>query len=55
LPHVYVLPTPPGEREAVIARTSKQLLARYAREDQSLTVQVMDADYEVPMNSRLAR
>jgi len=39
----------PGEHEAVIARTSKQLLARYAREDQSLTVQVMDADYEVPI------
>lgn len=35
---------PPSEREAVIARTSKQLLARYAREDQSLTVRVMDAD-----------
>ena len=34
---------PPSEREAIIARTSKQLLARYAREDQSLTVQVMDA------------
>lgn len=40
---------PPSEREAVIARTSKQLLARYAREDQSLTVQVMDADHEEPI------
>lgn len=40
---------PPSEREAIIARTSKQLLARYAREDQSLTVQVMDADHEEPI------
>jgi len=40
---------PPSEREAVIARTSKQLLARYAREDQSLTVQVIDADHDEPI------
>ncbi len=40
---------PPNEREAVIARTSKQLLARYARDDQSLTVQVMDADHDEPI------
>ena len=40
---------PPSEREATIARTSKQLLSRYAREDQSLTVQVMDADHEEPI------
>jgi excisionase family DNA binding protein len=40
---------PPSEREAIIARTSKQLLARYAREDQSLTVQVMDADHDEPI------
>ena len=40
---------PPSEREAIIARTSKQLLSRYAREDQSLTVQVMDADHEEPI------
>ncbi len=40
---------PPSERETVIARTSKQLLARYAREDQSLTVQVMDADHDEPI------
>jgi len=37
---------PPSEHEAVIARTSKQLLARYVREDQPLTVQVMDIDLE---------
>jgi excisionase family DNA binding protein len=40
---------PPSEREAVIARTSKHLLSRYAREDQSLTVQVMDADHDEPI------
>jgi excisionase family DNA binding protein len=40
---------PPSEREAVIARTSKQLLSRYAREDHSLTVQVMDADHDEPI------
>ena len=40
---------PPSEREAIIARTSKQLLAPYAREDQSLTVQVMDADHDEPI------
>jgi excisionase family DNA binding protein len=40
---------PPSEREAVIARTSKQLLARYARDDQSLTVQVMDAEHDEPI------
>lgn len=40
---------PPSEREAIIARTSKQLLARYAREDQPLTVQVMDADHDEPI------
>jgi len=40
---------PPSEREAIIARTSKQLLARYAREDQPLTVQVVDADHDEPI------
>jgi excisionase family DNA binding protein len=40
---------PPSEREAIIARTSKQLLSRYVREDQPLTVQVMDADQEEPI------
>ncbi len=42
---------PPSEREAILARTSKQLLSRYAREDQSLTVQVMDADHDEPIES----
>lgn len=40
---------PPSEREAITARTSRQLLSRYAREDQPLTVQVMDADHDEPI------
>ncbi|NJL55112.1 helix-turn-helix domain-containing protein [bacterium] len=40
---------PPSEREAIIARTSKQLLSRYAREDQPLTLRVMDADHDEPI------
>ena len=37
---------PPTEKESSIARVSKQLLARYAHEDESLTVRVIDADHE---------
>lgn len=40
---------PPNEQESVIARTSKQLLARYAREDQPLTLRVIDADHDEPL------
>ena len=40
---------PPTERESIIARTSKQLLARYAREDQPLTLRVIDADHDEPL------
>ncbi len=40
---------PPTERESVIARTSKQLLSRYAREDQPLTLRVIDADHDEPL------
>jgi len=40
---------PPSEREAIIARTSKQMLSHYARENQPLTVQVIDADHEEPI------
>jgi len=40
---------PPTERDAIIARTSKQLLARFAREDQPLTVRVVDADHDEPL------
>ena len=40
---------PPSERESIIARTSRQLLSRYAREDEPLMVQVIDADHEEPI------
>lgn len=40
---------PPSEREAIIARTSRQLLSRYAREDQPLTLRVMDAAHDEPI------
>jgi excisionase family DNA binding protein len=40
---------PPSEREAIIARTSKQLLSRYAREDQPLTLRVIDVDHDEPL------
>jgi excisionase family DNA binding protein len=40
---------PPTEREAHIARTSKQLLSRHIREDKSLTLRVMDAEREKPI------
>jgi hypothetical protein len=32
----------PDARESHLARTSRKLLARYAREDQSLTLRVLD-------------
>ena len=40
---------PPTERESIIARTSKQLLSRYAREDQPLTLRVINADHDEPL------
>jgi excisionase family DNA binding protein len=40
---------PPSEREAIIARTSRHLLSRYAREDQPLTLRVIDAVHEEPI------
>ena len=40
---------PPSEKESSVARTSKQLLSRYAREDESLTVRVIDSDHEEPI------
>jgi excisionase family DNA binding protein len=40
---------PPNEQESIIARTSKQLLSRYAREDQPLTLRVIDADHDEPL------
>lgn len=40
---------PPSEKESSIARTSKQLLSRYARADQPLTLRVIDADRDEPV------
>ena len=40
---------PPTERESIIARTSRQLLSRHAREDQPLTLRVTDADHDEPI------
>ena len=40
---------PPTEKESTIARTSKQLLSHYAREDQPLTLRVIDADRDEPI------
>ncbi len=40
---------PPSERESRLARTSKQVLSRYARSDQPLTVRVIDADHDEPI------
>lgn len=35
---------PPNEHESNLARTSKQLLSRYAREDQSLILHILDSE-----------
>jgi excisionase family DNA binding protein len=40
---------PPTEQESAVARNSGQLLARYAREDQPLTLRVADAEHEEPI------
>ena len=40
---------PPSERDSRIARTSKQLLSRYAGEDQPLSLRVIDAEHEQPI------
>lgn len=40
---------PPTEQDSTVARTSRQLLSRYAQEDQPLTLQVIDADHEEPI------
>lgn len=40
---------PPNEKESSIARVSKQLLSRHAREDEPLTVRVIDSDHEEPI------
>ncbi len=43
---VAIRQLPPTEHESIAARQSKQRLARYARENQSLTLHVTDADHE---------
>ncbi len=40
---------PPTEQESTMARNSGQLLARYAREDQSLMLRVIDAQQAEPI------
>jgi excisionase family DNA binding protein len=40
---------PPSARDAAIARASGQHLSRYARSNQPLTVQVIDAEQEQPI------
>lgn len=40
---------PPSERESITARTSHQLLSRYVREDQPLTLRVIDDDHDEPI------
>jgi excisionase family DNA binding protein len=40
---------PPNERESNLARTSKQLLSHYTQEDQPLTLRVIDADQDQPI------
>jgi excisionase family DNA binding protein len=40
---------PPSEQESTVARISKQLLSRYAREDESLTLRVIDSEHEEPI------
>jgi excisionase family DNA binding protein len=37
---------PPDERESNLARTSKQLLSRYTRQNQPLTMRVIDAEHD---------
>ena len=40
---------PPTEREAAIARSSKQLLSRHVHHEKSLTLQVIDAERDGPI------
>jgi len=40
---------PPSERDSRIARSSKQLLSRYVRDDQPLTLRLIDAEQEQPI------
>ena len=40
---------PPTSQESTLARTSRQLLSRYAQENQPLTLRVIDADQAEPI------
>jgi hypothetical protein len=40
---------PPNEDESSIARFSKQVLSRHAREHEPLTVRVIDAEHDEPI------
>jgi len=40
---------PPTEQDSTVARTSRQLLSRYAQADQPLTLRVIDADQGEPI------
>ncbi len=40
---------PPTTDESTIARTSRQQLSRYAQENQPLTLRVIDADHDEPI------
>ena len=40
---------PPTEKESTLARTSKQLLSRYAQANEPLTLRVIDADQAEPI------
>jgi len=40
---------PPSEKESTIARTSKQMLSRYVREDEPLTLKVIDHHQDEPI------
>lgn len=40
---------PPSERESKVARTAKQLLSRYAREDEPLTLRIIDTEHDEPI------
>jgi excisionase family DNA binding protein len=46
---VAISQLPPSAQESTAARQSMQRLARYARENQSLTLRVTDADHEDPI------
>jgi excisionase family DNA binding protein len=46
---VAIRQLPPDEQESTTAQHSKQLLSRYARENESLTLRVIDAEQSEPI------